>query len=129
MRRNEPRNRPATYSPNGTARSTLGVAELREGSTVRLYLQGELDMATRPQVERALLRAEDSGAAVIELDLGGLTFMDSSGVHIAVEARDRALLGGHVLRLLEGAATIQRIFELTGTEHLFEFRKDLRRPR
>jgi anti-anti-sigma factor len=103
MRRNERRNPPATYSPNGTARSALVVAELREGPTVRLY-------------------------AVIELDLGGLTFMDSSGVHIALEARDRALLGGHALRLLEGAATIQRIFELTGTEHLFEFRMDLRGP-
>jgi anti-sigma B factor antagonist len=104
----------------------LAVAELREGSTVRLYLRGELDMATRPKVERALRRAEDSGAAVIEIDLGGLTFMDSSGVHIALEARDRAHRRGHVLLLLQGAEAVQRIFALTGTEHLFNPRDEVR---
>jgi anti-sigma B factor antagonist len=128
MRRSERRNRAATHSPNGFPRSALAVAELREGSTVRLHLEGELDMATRPQVERALLRAEDSGAAVIELDLSGLTFMDSSGLHIALEARDRALQKGHSLVLLEGAESVQRIFELTATEQLFRFRKELREP-
>jgi anti-sigma B factor antagonist len=112
----------------GFARSPLAVAELRDGSTVRLQLRGELDMSTRPQVERALRRAEDSGAVVIELDLGGLTFMDSSGVHIALEAHDRAERQGHTLVLLEGADTVQRIFKLTGTEHLLGIRNGLREP-
>lgn len=130
MRRSERRNRgAASYSPNGFPRSTLAVAEVREGSTVRLHLEGELDMATRPQVERALLRAEDAGATVIELDLSGLTFMDSSGLHIALEARERALRKGHTLVLLEGAESVHRIFELTGTEQLFRFRKELGEPR
>lgn len=114
--------------PEGFARSPLAVAELRDGSTVRLQLRGELDMSTRPQVERALRRAEDSGAVVIELDLGGLTFMDSSGVHIALEAHDRAERQGHTLVLLEGADTVQRIFKLTGTEHLLGIRNGLREP-
>jgi anti-sigma B factor antagonist len=85
-------------------------------------------MATRPQVERALRRAEDSGAGVIELDLSGLTFMDSSGVHIALEAHDRAAQSGHTLLLLEGGETVQRIFKLTGTEDRLGFRNRLRDP-
>ena len=85
-------------------------------------------MATRPQVERALRRAEGSGAAVIELDLGGLSFMDSSGVHIALEAHERARRKGHTLVLLEGPEAIQRIFEITGTDHLLSCRQEAGGP-
>jgi anti-sigma B factor antagonist len=106
----------------------LAISEQRDGSIVRVQLRGELDMATRPQVEAALLRAEDSGAMVIELDLGGLTFMDTSGLHIALDAHERARQKGHTLLLLPGAEAVQRIFALTGTEHLLRFRQKLGRP-
>ena len=76
-------------------------------------------MATRPRVESALIRAEDSDAAVIVLDLGGLTFMDSSGLHLVLDARRRAGEKGHKLVVLEGPEAVQRIFELTGTADLF----------
>jgi anti-sigma B factor antagonist len=97
----------------------LAVAEFRNDSTVSLYLRGELDMATRALVESALIRAEDSDAIVIELDFGGLTFMDSSGVHVAADARRRARDKGHTLVLLEGPEMVQRVFALTGTDDLF----------
>jgi anti-sigma B factor antagonist len=70
-------------------------------------------------VENALMRAEESGATVIELDLAGLTFMDSSGVHLALDTRHRSRTNGYSLVLLEGPAAVQRVFELTGTDHLF----------
>jgi len=95
------------------------VEESRHGSTVRLSLRGELDMATRARVESALIRAEHSGASVIELDLGGLSFMDSSGVHVALDARRRSREKGHSLVLLGGSESVQRVFELTGTAQLF----------
>jgi anti-sigma B factor antagonist len=104
-------------SPDGDG--AFAVAEFRDGSTVRLYLRGELDMASRPQVENALMRAEESGATVVELDLAGLTFMDSSGVHLALDTRRRSRTNGYSLVLLEGSAAVQRVFELTGTDHLF----------
>jgi anti-sigma B factor antagonist len=97
----------------------FAVEESRHGSTVRLYLRGELDMATRARVESALIRAEDSGASVIELDLSGLTFMDSSGVHLALDARHRSRARGHGLVLLGGSESVRRVFELTGTAQLF----------
>jgi anti-sigma B factor antagonist len=97
----------------------FAVEESRNGSTVRLYLRGELDMATQARVESALIRAEDSGASVIELDLGGLTFMDSSGVHVALDARRRSREKGHSLVLLGGSESVRRVFELTDTAQLF----------
>jgi anti-sigma B factor antagonist len=85
-------------------------------------------MATRAQVESALIAAEDSGATVVELDLSGLTFMDSSGVHVALEARSRAREKGYTLVVLEGTEMVQKVFKLTGTDHLLEFRTQDRRP-
>jgi anti-anti-sigma factor len=76
-------------------------------------------MATQARVESALIRAEDSGASVIELDLGGLTFMDSSGVHVALDARRRSREKGHGLVLLGGSESVRRVFELTDTAQLF----------
>jgi anti-anti-sigma factor len=102
-----------------TAASELVVLVSREDSTVWVYLLGELDMCTRAQVESALLQAESSGAARVELDFGGLTFMDSSGVHVVLDALGRAREKGHRLVLHEGPGTVQKIFTLTGTDHLF----------
>jgi anti-sigma B factor antagonist len=111
--------------PAGGARPVLTVGEFRDGTTVRLSLHGELDMATRAQVESALIGAEDSGATAIELDLSGLTFMDSSGVHVALEAGSRAREKGYTLVVLEGAEMVQKVFRLTGTDHLLEFRRPI----
>jgi anti-sigma B factor antagonist len=105
--------------PQNGGDGAFAVEEVRNDSTVRLNLRGELDMATREQVEDALIRAEESDAKVIELDFAGLTFMDSSGVHVALDAGQRAREKGHTLVLLEGSQMVQRIFALTGTEELF----------
>jgi anti-sigma B factor antagonist len=109
--------------------SPLSVKEVRYDSVVRISLIGELDFATRAQVEAALARAEQSDPGVIELDLGGLTFMDSSAVHLSLEAQDRARRMGHSLVLLEGSAIVQRVFELTATKRLFRFEKGSRQQR
>jgi anti-sigma B factor antagonist len=103
-------------------RTLLRVTEARDGSAVRLGLYGELDLSTRPQVEEALARAEEWTPATIEIDLSGLTFLDSTGVHMAIEAHERATAVGRELVLLPASPLLQRIFELTGTEQRLPFR-------
>lgn len=105
--------------PAHTAGTELAVLVFQEDSTVRIHLVGELDMCTRAQVETALIEAESSGAKLVELDFGGLTFMDSSGVHIALDALHRAREKGHRMVLHPGTGSVQRIFTLTGTDHVF----------
>ncbi len=50
----------------------------------RLTLRGELDLATVPRLEQALAEAGDD----VVLDLRGLTFMDSTGVRVLLEAAE-----------------------------------------
>ena len=59
-------------------------------SGVRVRLSGELDIATAGRAEEELRRAEAGEPAVLAVDLGGLTFMDSTGLRLIVAAHSRA---------------------------------------
>jgi anti-sigma B factor antagonist len=84
----------------------LTVAPDAPGGT-RLTLRGELDLGTAALLEQAL--ADASGNVL--LDLRGLTFMDSTGVRVLLEAAERD--GG--LRILAPAAGDARVtIEETG---------------
>jgi anti-anti-sigma factor len=79
-----------------------------------LYLAGELDIATTPQLEREL-REPQSQARLVVIDLRGLAFIDSSGVHAIADAGTRIRQRGHRMLLLRGAPDIDRVFALTGS--------------
>ncbi len=74
--------------------------------------RGELDLATADQLSERL--AEHEGAALLVLDLRGLTFMDSSGVALVLEHQRRAEAAGKDFRLVAGVGEVQRLFEVTG---------------
>jgi anti-anti-sigma factor len=52
----------------------------------RIALRGELDLGTAGQLQAAL--AAETGGPLV-LDLTGLTFMDSTGVRVLLEAAER----------------------------------------
>ena len=65
-----------------------------------LFLSGELDMATAEQFSSALAPAVTEGGP-ITVDISGLTFMDSTGVHALISAaatlKDRGCIVIHGL--------------------------------
>jgi anti-anti-sigma factor len=77
-------------------------------------LAGELDVATTPQLERAL-REPRLQARLVVLDLRELAFIDSCGVHAIVDASIRARQVGHRMLLLHGSPGVDRVFTLTGS--------------
>jgi anti-anti-sigma factor len=79
-----------------------------------VHLAGELDIATTPQLERAL-REPRLQARLVVLDLRELAFTDSCGVHAIVEASIRARQVGHRVLLLGGPPGVDRVFTLTGS--------------
>jgi anti-sigma B factor antagonist len=74
---------------------------------------GELDIATAPHLERALLNGRRAGETVI-LDLGGLTFIDSTGLRVIVRGAEAARRDGWTLAIRPGPPPVQRIFDLAG---------------
>lgn len=99
----------------------LTIRTEREGETHTIALAGELDLATADKVRAALERVEATDVPAIVLDLRGLTFMDSSGIRVLVNAHARSRADGGRLTLLRGGPAVQRVLQLTGVEVMLPF--------
>ncbi len=99
----------------------LVVRGMYEGGAFQLALYGELDIATSPMLERRLRMAEGAESERLVIDLKGLQFLDSAGLHVLVQAQERAQARGRELSLLRGPRAVQRVFDLTDTGRLFSF--------
>ena len=85
-----------------------------DGATY-VAVAGELDLATAPLLAEQLAQAETSGAKLVVLDLADVSFMDSTGLHVLLEAHANAQRNGHRLRITAaGSEPVQRLFELAG---------------
>ena len=85
-----------------------------------IALRGELDMATLPDFEGHLEPFESNGVSAIMLDLRELTFIDSTGLHALVRAKERANTNGKQLILVGARPSARRLFELTCTDRLLD---------
>lgn len=91
-----------------------------DGTTVRLALEGELDIASAGQVERELTRIESDAPPTLVLDLRRLGFMDSTGLRIVVAADARAREQSRRLVVVRGPEAVQRIFRMTRLDERLE---------
>jgi anti-anti-sigma factor len=98
----------------------LEVETVEEQGLVRLVLKGELDLSTVGKVEEELRRAEAAEPGLLVLDLGGLTFLDSTGLRLIVTADQRAREQGRRVAILKGPDTVQRVFAITRLDERLE---------
>jgi anti-sigma B factor antagonist len=90
-----------------------------ERDRVIVRVVGELDLAAAPDVGITIRELLGAGFTSIVVDLRELTFLDSAGVHMLVAA-ERSVAGHDgTLSLMPGPRSVQRVFELTGTDTLF----------
>jgi anti-sigma B factor antagonist len=99
----------------------LVVSTERRAQELILSLSGELDLATSSLLERELGAAEAARPARLVVDLVGLQFIDSSGLHTLVQAHARAQQDGRQLSLRHGEPVVRRLFELTDAVQMFPF--------
>ena len=81
-----------------------------------LMLHGEIDLAVRDELRALLFFAIDLSHSATEVDLGGVTFLDCSGIGVLVAAtntarrRDRALY----VNVNNAPEVVRRVVEITG---------------
>jgi anti-anti-sigma factor len=97
------------------------IAADRDDRRARLVLGGELDMDARFQAEQALDQLLAEPVEQLVVDLGEVTFVDSTGMGLVLEVHDRARSEGFKLRLLRGPDEVQRVFELAGVADVLPF--------
>jgi stage II sporulation protein AA (anti-sigma F factor antagonist) len=93
----------------------LVVARSDGAEGVRVTAAGEIDVASAPILAAELCAAIESGAAVV-VDLGDVTFMDSSGLNALVMAHHAA--PGRI-SLGSVHPNVRRVLEIAGVADIF----------
>ena len=77
-----------------------------------LHVSGELDLATAPRLSAAAKDALGDDASEIVFDLGGLDFMDSSGLRVLLEVANQV----ERVRVRNASNSARRVIESTGVD-------------
>ena len=100
----------------GRSQCCCGVSTDEDGERLTVRPAGEIDIATAPALECALLRALESGAASIVLDCDRVSFIDSVGLRVLVWAARESREDGDRLRIDCGSGVVRRMIEMTGLD-------------
>ena len=97
----------------------------RLDDAVVLEFVGELDLTASEEAATALANAVCDIPRMIVVNLQGLSFMDSTGLHCLVRARALADAVGTRLAILNGSGPAHRLLSLTRIHDLIEMVDDL----
>jgi anti-sigma B factor antagonist len=84
-----------------------------------LVLQGELDIVTAPELSAMLARLRAHDRPVV-LDLADVTFMDSTGLTLLMDAWVDGERNGWAFSIRAASAPVRRVFALAGVERLID---------
>ena len=86
--------------------------EIGDWGVAWVQVVGELDLVTSPQFRQTLGEAQRAVRLVV-LDLRELCFIDSSGVHLILDAADDARRKAGQLLIVRGPTPVDRMLTLT----------------
>lgn len=96
----------------------LLLTEPRE-RVLEMKVRGDIDMATVATLRdatRTAVQSRDYDTLVI--DLLGVDFIDSSGLHVLTEAHRAMVVQGGTAQVVCAAANLLKVFELTGLDRV-----------
>ena len=99
-------------------RSTFRVDALDSGSMSIIALHGELDVSVQQTLMAEIDRVLAKRPVVLAIDLRGLTFMDSSGVHALISTGLRCQEQGQRFFVIRGGGHIDRVLNACGLDGL-----------
>ncbi|MEN6372522.1 MAG: STAS domain-containing protein [Armatimonadota bacterium] len=85
-----------------------------------VHVSGEVDMNTAPTLYDALVVCAKDTGCLPTIDLGGVTYFDSSGVQALVDARVIETNSNGPARIVGVRPNVMRIMRLVGLDQLFD---------
>jgi anti-sigma B factor antagonist len=98
------------------------IERLEEATVLRLA--GDVDLNSSPQLRQALRQVVTRRPKVIVVNLGGVQYMDSSGLATLVEALKRIAEYGGQLRLVRLNPRVAAVFEISQLDKVFDVLAD-----
>jgi len=90
----------------------------QDGDRTVLYGRGELDLDTAPLLLADVERCLVAGARTVVIDLGGMTFLDSTGLGTLVGCWRRAQRAQAEFRLVNLTGAAVATLEITGLDRI-----------
>ena len=106
-----------SFEPSSDLEQNLDVDQVCDSATatVRMTMTGEMDAITARQVHQVVLEAlRQHRPTHIELDVAGITYLDSAGIRALVLCQDDARQVGCDITVVNAPARIYRVLEITG---------------
>jgi anti-sigma B factor antagonist len=89
-----------------------------DDGTVVVAITGDIDMATaqafRDALDDGIQHAQD-----VVVDLGAVSFMDSTGLNALIRAAQRVQKGVGAISLRAPSPSVRRLLEISGVENIF----------
>jgi len=109
-------NRDVTFGPSAERRPEAASVTTREVQGVSVaMIAGEVDLAVVDRVGRELEPVLASPAPLV-VDLSGVSYLDSAGVHLLFKVAARRDAAGGATRIVAPAGAVRRVLELTGVK-------------
>ena len=94
----------------------LGITEEFHNNLVTLQINGEIDMATGPELRQRIVQYVQYGHMNIVLDLTNVDFVDSTGLGVLIGGLKRTRSHGGDLRCIGLTEPLKEMFKLTGLD-------------
>src|SRR5438046_4735202 len=92
---------------------TVSFRPWKDGNQMaKLSLDGTLDTATAPQLEKQLASIFEGPTQILVFDLGKLSFLSSGGVRVLLTARKRVIERNGSCMMLKLQPRIEKTFEI-----------------
>jgi len=96
----------------------------RDGDKATLYLAGDVDLNSSPELRQALRQVMGRRPRTTVVDLTRVAYMDSSGLATPVEAYKRSAEYGGKLQLVGLTPRVRAVFEISQLDKVFDIVPD-----
>jgi len=83
-----------------------------------ITVSGEVDLASSPDLDAAIIAAIESGSSSLAIDLTDVSFMDSSGLGVIVRGLKRCREADKDLDLVITNERVLKVFGITGLDQV-----------
>jgi anti-sigma B factor antagonist len=97
----------------------LDIAPEREADRLVLRLRGDVDMAAAEVLTAALSHAVTEPVPEVVVDLADVGFLDSTGIRVLLEGRERARERGIVITARDPQPVVLNVLRITNVAELF----------
>ena len=99
---------------------TLKIEKSTSNQVTVITVRGEVDLYTSPDLRKAIMDAVRTAEARVAIDLGGVEYMDSSGVATLVEGFKSANEHSKTFKLVTPSDAVMKVLELAKLDGIFE---------